>query len=150
MVVRIVDVEGPVHHDVIIDRIRHRYALGSVRGSTRSHVDQAIRTAKGVYSIESGGETFYFISLDQLMREPRVPIDGNIAHYPPQELKVIVRSTAKSMFGAERNDLVRESAKVLGFERVGRRSVEVIDRTIQELLDDGDLSESFGKIRPTR
>ena len=87
---------------------------------------------------------------DQLTREPRVPVDGNIVHYPPTELKAIVLSTVQSMFGAERNDLVRESTKALGFERVGRRIVETLDKTIQEMLDDGDLSESFGKIHPTR
>jgi very-short-patch-repair endonuclease len=153
MVVRIVDVEGPVHHDVVIDRIRHRYGLGSVKGSTRSHVEGAILTAarrKEVSSTESGDETFYWIGPDQLTREPRVPVDGNILHYPPSERKAIVLNTAKSMFGAERNDLVRESAKALGFERVGRRIVEILDRTIQEMLGDGELSESFGKIHPTR
>ena len=87
---------------------------------------------------------------DQLRREPRIPVDGDIEHYPPSELRTFVIVTAKSMFGAERNDLVRESAKALGFERVGRRIVEILERTIQEMLGDGDLSESFGKIHPTR
>lgn len=153
LLVRIVDVEGPVHHDVVIDRIRHHYGLGSVKGRTRSHVEAAILTAtrlKGVSFTEFGGETFYSICPDQLTRDPRVPVDGNILHYPPTELKAIVLNTAKSMFGAERNDLVRESAKALGFERVGRRIVEILDRTTQEMLDDGDFSESFGKIHPTR
>ena len=100
--------------------------------------------------MKSGDETFYWIGPDQLTREPRVPVDGNILHYPPSERKAIVLNTAKSMFGGERSDLLRESRKALGFERVGRRIVEVLDRAIQEMLDDGSLSESSGKIYPTR
>ena len=73
-------------------------------------------------------------------------MDGNIEHYPPSEIKVIVTKTAKSMFGAPRRDLVTESARTLGFSRTGGRIADVIDDVIQQLLDDGKLGESFGNI----
>ncbi len=76
-------------------------------------------------------------------------MDGNIEHYPPSEIKVIVIRTAKSMFGAARRDLLMESARALGFNRTGGRITEVVDNVIQSLLDEGKLGESFGNIHPT-
>lgn len=53
------------------------------------------------------------------------------------------------MFGAPRRDLVIESSRTLGFARTGGRITEVIDGVIQSLLNEGELSESFGNIHPT-
>ena len=148
MVVLIADLEGPVHQDVAIDRIRDRYGMRSVRGSTREHVQRAIDSAHGYQRVQRD-KPFVLLRDDQLRREPRIPVDGNIEHYPPSELRTIVIVTAKSMFGAQRRDLLIESGQALGFSRTGDRITEVIDGIIQGLLDEGKLDESFGNIYPT-
>ena len=148
MTIIVADVEGQVHKDVIIERIRHCYGLGRVSGGTRDRVEHSIDTAIYEGRVESDG-TFIWLREDQLRREPRHRPDGNIEHYPPSELKVIVLVTAKSMFGAPRRDLLIESARKLGFTRTGGRIEEVIDSVIQSLLDEGKLGESFGNIHST-
>ena len=147
MVTLIADVEGQVHQDVIIDRIRHCYGLGRVRGKTREHVERAIYIARRDLRVQGDG-LFIWHRDDQILREPRNPADGNIEHYPPSEIGVIVIRTAKIMFGAARRDLLIESGRTLGFPRTGGRITEVIDSVIQSLLDEGKLGESFGNIHP--
>ena len=148
MVISIADVEGPVHQDVVIDRIRQCYGLGRVRGSTREHVERAIDIARRDLRVQGDG-LFIWLRDDQILREPRKPVDVNIEHYPPYALGMIVIRTAKIMFGAARRDLLIESARTLGFSRTGGRIAEVIDSVIQGLLDEGRLGESFGNIHPT-
>lgn len=146
LIVRIAEVEGPVHRDVVIDRIRQRYGMGRVRGSARDHVESAVRIAEREHCVRGDG-TFVWIRDDQLCREPRRPFDGNIEHVPPTELRVIVLAAAKVMFGAVSRDLVVETARQLGFARTGGRITEVLDRVVRGLIDEGKLVESFGMLR---
>ena len=147
MVVFIADFEGPVHQDVVIDRIRQCYGLSRVRGSTREHVERAIDTAGRDQRVQRDGP-FIWLRDDQIVREPRIPVDGNIEHYPPSAISLVVIRTANLMFGAASRDLLIESARALGFSRTGGRISEVIDSVIQSLLDEGKLDESLGNIHP--
>ena len=42
MITTIAEIEGPIHVDLAIERIRLHYGLGKVRGNTRVKVVQAI------------------------------------------------------------------------------------------------------------
>ena len=53
---------------------------------------------------------------------------------------------ARAFFGLTQKDLVVETARKLEFTRTGKRITEILNETIQNLLDDGELQESFGKL----
>jgi hypothetical protein len=137
--------EGPVHKDVVIERIRQCYKMGRIRGSARDNVEQAIRSAQSS-NIVRGDGTFIWLQDDQLRRPPRVPVDGNIEHAPPNELKAVTVAVAGAMFGIPRPDLIVEVARRLGFNRTGGRISEVIEKVVQEFLTEGFLLESFGMV----
>ena len=143
LIVQIADAEGPVHQEVVVERLRQCYGLGRVKGSTREHVKHALALAQSGGHIRSDG-TFIWLRDEQMHREPRRPGDGNIEHVPPTELRAIVYATAKAVFGSPRRELVVETARKLGFSKTGRRITEVLDIVIQELLEEERLSESFG------
>jgi hypothetical protein len=145
---QIAEVEGPLHKDVVIDRIRLCYGLGRIRGATRERVDDAIESAVQSGRIKSDG-AFIWAWDEQLDRSPRQPADGSIDHVPPSELKAVVLATARVMFGMARPDLLVEVARTLGFGRAGSRITEVIDAAIQQLIGEGKLVESFGMLRTT-
>jgi hypothetical protein len=145
LIVRITEVEGPVHRTVVIERLRQSYGLGRVTGTTRDHVEHAITMAQRGGQVQ-GNDTFIWIGDAQLGRAPRRPVDGNIDHMPPTELKEVVLSTSRAVFGAPRGELVIEASRLLGFSRSGGRITEVLSHAVQELLDEGKLAESFGMI----
>jgi len=137
--------EGPVHQDVVIERIRICYQLGKVVGSTREKVEQAIRLAKKIKRV-IGNEEFIWFEEEQLKRSVRYPVDGNIEHISPMELKTVTLMVAKAMFGIPKNDLITEIARLLKFNRTGVRIVEVLGKTIDDLIIESILVESFGMI----
>jgi very-short-patch-repair endonuclease/DNA polymerase III delta prime subunit len=145
LIIRVAEVEGPVHRGVVIDRIRQCYGSGPIRGDARDWAESAILSAQQGGSVQGDG-TFIWLRDDQLGREPRRPVDGNIEHVPPIELKAIVLATAKALFGVPRHDLVIEVARRLGFSRTGGRITAVLDRIVQELLKESQLVESFGMV----
>jgi very-short-patch-repair endonuclease len=148
MVTQVAKVEGPVHKDVVIERIRQCYGLGRVRGSTRENVERVIQVAQSRGTVRGDG-TFIWVENDQLSRAPRGPVDGNIEHIPLSELRKVVVATARVMFGVSRHDLINEVARKLGNKKTGGRILEVLDRVVQEMLNQGQLVERFSMIHFT-
>ena len=52
MVTLVADLEGPVHKDVVIERIRRCYGIGRVRGSTRHNVERVIQLAQSSGTVQ--------------------------------------------------------------------------------------------------
>ncbi len=146
--VSIAEVEGPVHLDVIIDRIRDRYGIGRVRGSTREHLTYAFEQAVREGKLLCAGD-FLYVELSQLNREPRMLVDENIEHAPPSELKTLITHVA-GQFRGPHEELAKEVATMLGFARKGRRIAEIISSLISDLVEEGRLEVVHGIIRPPR
>jgi ribosomal protein S19E (S16A) len=146
-IAEIARIEGPVHRDVVIDRIRKSYGLERVRGSTRTRVQKSISNAVR-RKIVKGDKRFIWFKNSQLSRSPRKAPDENFDHIAPMELRAIVLRTADLSFGSTRHELVVQTARILGFTRTGKRINGVVNDTIQQLLSDGKLKESFGNILP--
>ena len=145
IITQIARIEGPVHKDVVIERIRICYQLGKVMGTTREKVETAIRLAKKNNHVMGSGDFIWFEE-EQINRPVRYPVDGNIEHISPIELKSVTLTVAKAMFGIPQNDLITEVARLLKFNRTGVRITEVIGKTIEDLLSEGLLVESFGML----
>jgi very-short-patch-repair endonuclease len=151
LITSIVEVEGPVHKDVVIDRIRDCYGLGQIRSRNRDkilrHIDSAQTNGdiRGDKKAASLGNFIWFRD-EQLNRAPRSPADITFGHIPPTELETITVSIARAEFGVPRRDLITAVARRMGFERTGPRITEQLEYSIQELLIDGRLVESFGMI----
>ena len=120
--------------------------METVPGSTRAKVTHAIERAQ-TNNVEDDG-TFVWSDATQLQGKPRSPVDGNIDHIPPGEVEQVVLGVVIALSGAPLAALITETARTLGFTRTGSRIAEVLTAIIKRLLDDGQLSESFGMIRP--
>ena len=144
---QVAETEGPVHKDVVIERVRQYYSMGHIRGSTRAKIEKVITNACKISRAICSSGDFIWLRDDQLRRPPRMPVDGNIEHIPPSELKVIILMLVKASFGVPQVDLVVDVARKLGFSRTGDRIEEIIIHAIKELLSKGQLVESFGTLQ---
>ena len=148
MAVSVAKVEGPVHPDVIIERIRERYGIGRVRGSTRDTVTYALQQAVAEKSLLSK-DGFLYAERRQLNREPRAIGDNNIDQVSSSELKSVIARVADA-FRGPRDQLIPEVARAFGFARTGQRIVERLNEMIDSLLSEDRLEETGGIIHPPR
>jgi len=133
--------EGPVHIDQVIDRIRIAYGLGSVRTTTRQHLLDTINAAKNKNLVIGDGD-FIWSDVDQLDRNPRVtPPDGKIQHIHPRELRHVIIAKVRELESLGRETLVTEVARSLEFKRTGNTIRNVLNKTIQGLIDEKQLEE---------
>ena len=149
MIKRVAQVEGPVHVDIVIERIRVHYQLSRVRGSTREKVINAIDRAarEGLVKKE---ENIIWTEDDQLDQPPRLPaqekVQRSIELIPTGELRTAILFSVKEIFGGSREDVVFKTARNLGYQRTGPSISKILDEIITQMLERGDLGESFGMI----
>ena len=145
MVVQVVAAEGPVHKEVVFDRIRKQYAR--VNKEYRKRVEWAVGKAVKERQIRSNGNILYK-SAEQLARPPRKLGSRRLEFVPPSELEQIVVHVAGDFLGPK-DKLIVEVARLLGFSHTGPRIKETVGRQIEKSRRAGKLELSFGTIRPS-
>ena len=157
LVKKVVWVEGPVHLDVVIERIRTRYGAGRVRGSTRDELHRVMRDAcsagllKWLLEEDRGaaGSSVFLVTPEQTESvRPRAPHHDaprdhpsgrGIKHIPMVELKTGILACAPSLYGSNRDDLIKATATGFGFKRTGKDIVNRIGEAVDQLVEDGRL-----------
>jgi hypothetical protein len=134
LVIQIAEVEAPIHVDPAMQRLAAAYGLQRVGDRIRSAALQAIKMAARSGAIEVRDE---FIWLpDQKLTHVRQPdwnddaTSRSIAHIPVEEVDLAI-DNLKNMAGGSYDNLLVDSARVLGFDRVGPRIRTVIESRIQ-------------------
>lgn len=120
MIGTVIEVEGPVHEDVIADRIRTAYGLGRLRGQTRSRVMSVIREfSDGNRFLRSG--SFLFLAGQENWgsdRLPRVRASRAIDHIYESELSAASLRIAMASRITDPERLLRAVANAFGFVRI--------------------------------
>ena len=154
LITEVVRVEGPVHRDVVLERVRRRFRASRMRGATRQRFLSAIRTAAhGSLSWlpeeeESSGATAQYVFLiDPAASEsitPRAPTDGaprrRIEQIALCELKAGILVCAELLYGAGRDDLIAETARQFGYRRTRKDIASRIEKAVDQLIHAGKLT----------
>ena len=146
----IVDVEGPVHIEVIYGRLRDHPEFSSWRSSDlRRWLPQQIDLACIRGAVRRRGN-FIWANDEQLKRRPRKPGQGmnnrDIEHISETELRAAVCLTIGEMFGGTQDEVIRQTARNLGYGRTGKRISERIGAVVDSMLAGGALARSSGSI----
>ena len=147
-IIKVVRKEGPVHREVIFRRFSDAKRRGnpskSVRLSTtdKKEINYAINRIR--YKFEQSGDFFSFP--EQQMTRPRVAGDRAINEIAPSELELAVMTVLKNSCGVSREDLVRATAQLLGYERFGTNIREVLEGAFDGLRTSGRLKEADGVV----
>lgn len=163
MLLRIAEVEGPVHIDVAIERIREHYGMARARQASRDRVRRAVEKLgkKGslVLEHERGAAPAgfpqpppeLFVSLPGCEPEPRRPDEGTpgrrmIGQISRGEIERAVLLVARALYGATSNDLVHETARQFWYDRTGPDISARINLCIKAMIKSGQLKGSFGML----
>jgi hypothetical protein len=80
------------------------------------------------------------------MSRPRVSGDRAISEIAPVELELAVMTVLKNSVGVSREDLIRTTAQIFGYERFGANIREVLERVYNRLKASGRLKEVDGVV----
>ncbi len=140
----IVRVEGPIHEQLLIERLKEIYAVVRAGPKVQANVDRAITVALQAHRLERSEGRFLRPQgfLCGLFRTPGDGVHRPLALVPPDELDLAILYVVEDQFGVPRDALPHALVELFGFERARAGAVEVIGNRVDDLVERGRLRVS--------
>jgi very-short-patch-repair endonuclease len=153
----VVETEGPVHVELVIERIREHYGLGRagrvVREAVLAGISAAVRLRAVAWLPASGagkGTDEFLIARPDCTIKPRGAMaDGTvrkIEQISNQEIEAVIVQVVNAMVGASREETVISAARALGYARTGNHVESRMNDAVDRLLARHILKDSIGSL----
>lgn len=139
-VVAIVRTEGPLHADLLYYRMAKLYGIDRAGSDVRRAVDRAMREATRAGEVER--RKFFYWPAGMAAAEPRVAGPRTVDQIAPEELQGTVLTVLRASGAVPGEELVRATARALGFQRTGASLNSGISAAIDALRAMGQIIES--------
>ncbi|MGC5000300.1 DUF3320 domain-containing protein [Streptomyces sp. DT195] len=138
---RIVEAEGPVHEDLLVQRAREAWGVGRagsrIRDNVREVADSLVRSGK-----LASDDGFYTLA-DTGTPKARHPADGDtprkVVHIAPGERHVALYGLAVECPGLTEDELIKLACEFFGWRRTGKDIRDRLAADIAELRRAGRL-----------
>ena len=144
-IVDIVRVEGPLHRDLLLERIKESHDVARAGSNVQLNVQRALQHAERDHAITHDPRSpFYYVPRERVDTF-RLPVDSvrrPIEHIAPVELSLVVLYLVEDQFGIVEESLPTAVARLLGVERLRTDGAEVIRRVVEDLVARGSLRRS--------
>ena len=148
---KVVELEGPIHLELVRKRVAAAWSLSRVGNRIRESIDVAVSSAKARKSVVHRGEFLWPPGL--LRPNVRTAKSGkaprSVHEIPIEELVEAAHICVRSALSIEREDLLREIAKLFGL-RATRNSSMRLEGAIDSLLREGRIVWRGNKLRLPR
>ncbi len=142
LVKKTVEVEGPVHLDEVIARVRSAWGLLPAGNRIRSHVGHAIDVSVGGAHIHRSGEFLMWPGAEIRLRDRSTVSSAGLRRIemiPPMEIDQGLMSVIGTGLGATEDEAVNAIARGLGFKSTSSQLRELIVSRIEVLKASGKL-----------
>jgi very-short-patch-repair endonuclease len=145
-VIRVVNYEGPVHHDVVVVRVARMYHLQRIGTAIEQVIGRQISKAAKERTIRKRGEFLWLDGVKTIM--PRRCAPGSqlrrVEHVAPEEIEAAVLLVVRMSGGISSEELIPEIARVLGYGRTGSKIDSEARKAVVRLRQAGGLIERGG------
>ena len=148
---KVVELEGPIHIELVSKRLADAWGVARVGKRIRQAIGVAVGNAQARRTVVQRGDFLWPPGL----RRPTVRMaksgqaPRSINEIPIEELVEAAHICVGSALSIEREDLVRETAKLFGI-RASRKSSARLDTAIDSLLHEGRIVWRGNKLRLPR
>ena len=146
---RLIDAEGPISLDAAAQRLAEAAGLARTGSRVRSLIDETIEEMVMQERIDVRDEFLWSKGCEQ--PSPRVPHIGEAPRHVDQicreEIGELIVALLKVAFGMRRDELITETARLLGYRSAGVNIRERINETLSLLELDNRIHVQGGQIR---
>ncbi len=140
-VVSVVETEGPIHEDVLLDRLKELNDVDRAGINIQRNVGRASTVAAGRGLVKRNGEFLYSRAREpRTFRVPGDDVERALAQIAPEEIALAVLYKVEDQFGYQRQALPRVVAELFGFDRLPAGGAERIGSVVDELVERGVLT----------
>lgn len=142
---QVIDHEGPVHVDVLHQRLRDAWDIGRIGAKIRDNIDSAIKHAG---ALRNGDFlTVPGTSVDRV-RTPSEATQRRADQIHPAELSRAMRMLLAEMGSATSEQLTTATARLFGWNRTGSEIQTRLEAMLDRLLEKGEIRRVDGVLRP--
>ncbi|MFC8916208.1 DUF3320 domain-containing protein [Streptomyces sp. NPDC057116] len=149
---QVIEVEGPVHEDLLVQRAREAWGVARAGNRIRENVRTVARDLVRAGKATALGE-FYDVQGRNGLRARRPDTAGavrKITHIAPAERRLALCEVAAECPGMSQDELIRQVGEYFGWRRVGRDIRDCLEADIAELFRRGRLEGVPGRIKAVR
>jgi very-short-patch-repair endonuclease len=149
IVEKIIEVEGPIHIEEIVTRVRILWNLGRAGERIHNKVRAGLNLAMGRNVINREGP-FYFKPMAYIPVRDRSGVSSpglrKPESLPPQEIKKAILMLVEENCGVSRDQLPVEVARLFGFKATSAQLREVIEQQVEAMLLSKSLQDVNGHL----
>ena len=141
----LVGVEGPIHYDFLLERLKDLHDIERAGSNVQANVKQAIRQAMRWESIAHEPRSPFYGSPAHPLQRFRIASDGvsrGIDQIAPEELALAVLYLVEDQFGVSEERTPSAVARLFGTERLWTENADAIRSVIDDLVSKGTLRRS--------
>ncbi|WP_067738227.1 DUF3320 domain-containing protein [Novosphingobium naphthalenivorans] len=147
LVEEVVAVEGPVHIDEVIERIRTAWGLKRAGGRIQQAIGDAAKVAVGNGKVSREGDFLTVPDADVIVRDRSLAASTTLRRadrLPPAEIAVAILDIVRANFGATRDQIVQAVSRAVGNKATSSTVREMIEGEIDRVSHEGHLVEQSG------
>ena len=149
LVKEVVEVEGPVHRDEVVTRIRTAWGLQQSGSRIKAHVGSAIDLAVNSGHVYRSGDFLHWPGADTRLRDRSAVTSlalRRVEMIPPMEIDEGLVQVLGTSFGATEDEAVNAIARGLGFKSTSSQLREIILSRIAMQKGEGTIVEREGML----
>lgn len=145
VVSEIVSIEGPIHYEEVIRRIREGCGLRRAGNKVRNIISSAVDMAENNGNIRRSGD---FLLLNDTSRIPvRERIyKPDITFISAEEIEEAIKMVLDFESEIPEKELVIKTSRLFGFKNTSKKTFDRIHQVLEDMLNKGVLRDSNGKI----
>jgi very-short-patch-repair endonuclease len=141
----LVAVEGPIHYDFLLERLKHLHGIERAGSNVQANIKQAIRQAMRWETIAHDPRSPFYRCQAHPLQRFRIGPDGvsrGIDQIAPEELALAVLYMVEDQFGVSEERAPSVIARLFGTERLWTENAAAIRSVIDDLVSKGTLRRS--------
>jgi superfamily I DNA and/or RNA helicase/very-short-patch-repair endonuclease len=140
-VIRIIEYEGPIHSEVLLQRIKAHTGVPRMLGKAKQRIIDAAASAESSGKVRIEGEFYWPASGSAcLLRRRDGDASAKIEWICDEEIKEAVRFVLNSQYSTPLEDLIVQTSRVLGIKSTRKNTWERIEKLVQSGIESNELT----------
>jgi very-short-patch-repair endonuclease len=141
-VVKIVDMEGPIHREILLKRIKEAHGILKLGRKMRRHIERALAYGILRSEIACDPSSQFFNVPGRELTSFRVPENADarpVEYIAPAEIELAILYIVEDQVGVIEEYLPVVVARLIGIKKVKAKDADKIRTVIEELVNSGKL-----------
>jgi superfamily I DNA and/or RNA helicase/very-short-patch-repair endonuclease len=140
-VIRIIEFEGPIHAEFLMQRIKAHVGISRMFGKIKRRILDSVALAESAGKIRVEGEFFWPSSEPVcLLRRRDGEVSAKIEWICDEEIKKAVSFVLNSQYSTPLEDLIVQASRVLGIKTTHKNTWERIEKLVQSEIENNELT----------